>query len=328
MNVRVHMKAFVLAVLLCACFPLVEHARQIPEQSPAPKRQVALTFDDLPLQGPALSNSKLNVMTAKLLKSLTTNKVPALGVVNGHKLYSNKRLDPARVAMLRMWLDAGFELGNHTYSHADINTMPLASYQQDVIRGETTIRDLLREKGMPLRYFRHPVLHTGRTDQTRNALQQFLNSRGYTVAPVTIDNQDYVFADIYARAKRRGDAVTMRRVASEYIQYMERMFVFFEEQSRMLLGYELKQVLLLHANELNADHMDSLIAMIRSRGYDFITVEEALSDKAYELPERSTAKGMSWLFRWAAAKGVQLKPEPREPQWILELSREKVSAEY
>lgn len=320
-GVRINFKAIVLTVLLWVFLPLVEVAAQKPDQAAAAKRAVAVTFDDLPLQGPRLETSKLRAMTEKLLKSLAKHKIPPFGVVTGYKLYRNERLDPAQVAILRMWLDAGGELGNHTHSHADINIISLAAYQADVIRGEQVISDLLREKGMKLRYFRHPVLHTGRDEQTRIALHEFLTHRGYTIAPVTIDNQDFVFADIYARAKRRGDTALMQRIVREYIQYMEQMFVFFEEQSVQLLGYEPKQTLLLHANELNADHMDALVAMIRSRGYDFISLEEALTDNAYKSPERATPRGMSWLFRWAAAKGTRLESEPREPQWILDLFR-------
>ena len=310
-NIYNRNKKILLAVVVCLWLPLVAAAQ--------PKRQVAITIDDLPLQGPRLDTTRLKAMTEKLLRSLTTNKVPAFADVNETKLYRNGRLDPALVSILRMWLDAGVELGNHTYSHADINTTPLAAYKQDVIRGEKVIRDLLSEKGMKLRYFRHPVLHTGRDEQTRKALQQFLTERGYTVAPVTIDNQDFMFAEVYARAKRRGDVALARRVGGDYIRYMEQMFTFFEKESVEVLGYELKQVLLLHASELNADYMDQLIAMMRSRGYEFISLEEALTDKAYQLPERATAKGLSWLFRWAAGKGMQVNAEPREPQWISDL---------
>lgn len=312
-NIRNRNKRIFLAVVLCLCLPFVAVAE--------PKREVAVTFDDLPLQGPRLDTTKLKAMTEKLLRSLTTNKVPAFADVNESKLYRNGRLDPALVSILRMWLDAGVELGNHTYSHVDINTTPLAAYKEDVIRGEKVIGELMGEKGMKLRYFRHPVLHTGRDEQTRKALQQFLTERGYTVAPVTIDNQDFMFAEVYARAKRRGNVAVARRVGGDYIRYMEQMFTFFEKESAQVLGYEPKQVLLLHASELNADYMDQLVVMIRSRGYEFISLEEALSDKAYQLPERATAKGLSWVFRWAAGKGMQVTAEPREPQWIAEMFR-------
>lgn len=175
-GVRINFKAIVLTVLLCVFLPLVEVAAQKPDQAVAAKRAVAVTFDDLPLQGPRLETSKLRAMTEKLLKSLAKHKIPPFGVVTGYKLYRNERLDPAQVAILRMWLDAGGELGNHTHSHADINLISLAAYQADVIRGEQVISDLLREKGMKLRYFRHPVLHTGRDEQTRIALHQFLTT--------------------------------------------------------------------------------------------------------------------------------------------------------
>lgn len=113
------------------------------------------------------------------------------------------------------------------------------------------------------------------------------------MAPVTIDNNDFVFADVYARARAAGDRATMDGVAQSYVPYMESVTVHFENLSRQFLGYEVKQILLLHANELNADHMGDVIAMLRKRGYRFITVDDALQDPAYTLPDAQVARGSS-----------------------------------
>lgn len=293
---------------------------QISAQQPAPKhRQVSLTFDDLILQGPVLSNKALRDMTAKLLRSTKANSVPLFGDVVEYKLYSNDKLDPERVAILKMWLDAGAELGNHTYTHSSLNSHPLAAVQDDVVRGETVTKKLLEERGRKLRYFRHPVLQTGPDLKTKIAFEKFLATRGYTIAPVTIDNQDFMFAEVYARAKRRGDTALMKRVADEYVSYMEKMFEFFEKLSVDVVGYEVKQTLLLHANEINADHFDALLGMIRKRGYTFISLDDALQDKAYALPDAQTSRGLSWIHRWALAKGMTLREEPREPEWLTKL---------
>ena len=89
--------------------------------------------------------------------------------------------------------------------------------------------------------------------------------------------------------------------------------------ARSRVGYEVKQALLLHANEINADYFDQLVRMMKRRGYKFITLEQALRDKAYRLPDAQSSEGISWLHRWALAKGMKLREEPREPGFITAL---------
>jgi peptidoglycan/xylan/chitin deacetylase (PgdA/CDA1 family) len=283
-------------------------------QNPGRKagREVAVTFDDLPA---SQGSARVADINKKLVENLTRHRIPAIGFVNESKLYVRGETD-ARIALLQMWLDAGLELGNHTFSHIHINNASLADYKEDVIRGETVTRMLMREKGMRLRYFRHTNLRTGPTPEYERELNRFLAARGYTVAPVTIDNQEWVYAVAYAAALARGDRENVERIAREYIKYMEECFAFFEQLSTDFLGYEVKQTLLLHANELNADHFDSIVEMIKRRGYSFITLEDALKDRAYQLPATSSGWGDSWLHRWMMAKGLKKRPEPREPEWL------------
>ena len=281
------------------------------------QREVAITFDDLP--APQGSLETMRYITTDLLRSIKANNVPAIGFVNEGKLYVGGKPDAQRVALLEMWLNAGLELGNHTFSHVSIDETPLAAYKEDVIRGEVVTRRLLAGRGMKLRYFRHTQLRTGPTPEYKRELDKFLAERGYVIAPVTIDNNENVFAVVYARAKRRGDGETMKQVADAYMRYMEEIFAFFEKLSVDSLGYEVKQTLLLHANELNADYFDDLARMMKDRGYKFISLEEALKDPAYKLPDAQVKKGLSWLHRWMLAKGQKMKPEPSTPEFITQL---------
>ena len=283
-------------------------------------RAVVLTIDDLPGGGLAAGYSaqELKAMTGKLLRAIKTNRIPALAVVNEGKLYRQSVLDQHRADILRLWLDAGVELGNHTFSHPDINDTPLDQYEADVIRGETVTKSLLADRGMRLRYFRHPFLHTGLDLETKGSFEKFLLERGYTVAPVTIDDDDYIFADVYARARQRGDRETMKRVGEAYVPYMEKEFEFYERLSRDVLGYELPQILLIHASMLNGDYLDRLARMIRNRGYNFVPLEQALKDGAYGLPDDYVGRrGFSWLGRWAWTKGMKPIPQPDTPDFIM-----------
>jgi peptidoglycan/xylan/chitin deacetylase (PgdA/CDA1 family) len=284
--------------------------------TPTTGRQVAVTFDDLPAPQGELED--MRSITTRLLESVKRNRVPAVGFVNERKLYRRGEMD-ARTDLLRAWLDAGLELGNHTFSHINLQKAPLADYEEDVVRGETVTRMLLAERGMKLRYFRHPFLFTGTTPEYKKGLADFLAARGYTVAPVTFDNGDYIFADAYFKAKKRGDAETARRVADAYVPYMESIFEHFERLSVETFGREVRHVLLLHANEINADRFDELAAMMKRRGYSFVTLEEALKDPAYSEPDALYKSGISWLHRWRIAKGMPVKWEPEVPKFVEEL---------
>lgn len=175
-----------------------------PAMQTAPaSRAVAVTFDDLPATRGGLVT--MHDITNKLLRTLTTEQVPAIGFVNEIKLFVPDQTD-ARTALLEAWLNAGLDLGNHTYSHVPIDRVPFEVYRADLIRGETVTRRLLEARGLRLRYFRHTQLRTGPTAGYKAALDALLAERNYRVAPVTIDNNDFVFADVYARAKADRDS--------------------------------------------------------------------------------------------------------------------------
>lgn len=307
-------RAFLTFALLASALAAVA-AAQAGAAAPA-RREVAVTFDDLP--APQGDLEDMRRITSRLLESVKRNGVPAVGFVNEGKLYRRGEID-ARTELLRAWLDAGLELGNHTFSHLNLQRAPLEEYKDDVLRGETVTRMLLRERGMTLRYFRHPFLFTGTTPEYKKGLAEFLAARGYTVAPVTIDNADYVFADVYFKAKKRGDAETAKRVADAYVPYMETVFEHFERLAAETFGREIKHVHLLHANEINADRFDELAAMLKRRGYAFVTLEEALKDPAYREPDALYKNGISWLHRWRMAKGLPVKWEPEVPKFVDEL---------
>lgn len=176
---------------------------------------------------------------------------------------------------------------------------------------------LLAARGATLRYFRHPYLQVGLDLAERRALEAFLAARGYTVAPVTVDNDEYVFAFVYADALRRGDHVTAERVADAYLDYMVGVFEFVEDVSRRLTGREIAQVLLIHANQLNADRFADLAERLVARGYRFIPLDEALRDPAYALPDDYIGTwGISWLHHWELTAGAARSPSPDPPAWI------------
>jgi peptidoglycan/xylan/chitin deacetylase (PgdA/CDA1 family) len=313
-------------LLLCVCACVVALAARPASRTTAPARELAVTFDDLPgvsvVAGAGEdASSALRRMTGKLVGVLSSEHVPTVAFVNEGKLGPFGAADPDRVSLLRRWSDAGVELGNHTFGHLDFHRVPLAEFKEDVSRGEPVTRDLLALRGARLRWFRHPFLHTGTRIEDRRALEEFLASRGYRIAPVTIDNSEWIFARAYSNALDREDVALARRVAGAYVPYMDAKLDYFERQSRELFGREIRQVLLVHANSLNADRFAEVLRTIRRRGYRLVTLERALEDPAYSTAADTFIGrgGISWLHRWALSSGRRpLSGEPRAPQFVLE----------
>jgi peptidoglycan/xylan/chitin deacetylase (PgdA/CDA1 family) len=286
-------------------------------------RTIAVTIDDLPVVSTRRDLANRQEITKKLLGHIKKAKVPAIGFVNENKLYNGDARDEKQIDLLRMWVNDGLELGNHTFSHRSLNVIPLNEYQADLLKGEAITRELLAKKKKKIRYFRHPFLQTGLSMEVKGPFNAFLKQHGYTIAPVSIDNADYIFSAAYDKAFDAGDKDLMKRVGDAYVPYMEAKTEYWERQSMRLFGREIAQTLLIHANFVNSDYFDDLAAMLKRRGYEFVTLEEALKDEAYSQPDKFTGRaGISWLHRWTLDKGKDflVPDEPMVPDFVLKAS--------
>ena len=281
-----------------------------------PDRQIAITIDDLPASAAQfMSAQEITDVTTRIVGTLKQQQIPAVGFVNENKLYMRSGEVDARIAALNQWLDAGLELGNHAYSHPSFNRVGLKDFEESVIRGETVTRTLLAQRGKKIRYFRHPFLNVGRDLQSRQELESFLVNRGYRIAPVTIDPEDWAFAPIYDAALRSGDTALQQQIVAAFLKYADGVFDYDEKFSHELFGYEPPQIILLHGNNLEADHLGDLLEMLRKRGYHFVSLESALDDFAYSSPNTYVGdNGVGWLVQWAITRSHALpKGAPEFP---------------
>ncbi len=290
-------------------------------QSFAQTKQVCFTIDDMPLVTYGIKDTTYQkAMMNKLIAALTSNNIPAMGFVNEVKLHNNNELIPFQVQLLKTWLAAGLQLGNHTYSHPDYNALAPTDFFNEIMKGEQVTRTLMKQAGHQLTYFRHPFLHMGSTKAKSDSLTQFLTDHDYIIAPVTIDNADYLFAVAYKRAHDKNDKELMNKIGTDYITYMEQKVLYFEHQSHALFGRPINQILLLHANALNSDYLPALATMLKKNSYTFISLDKALQDKVYQTPITVFGPwGISWIDRWALSQGKKgdfFKGDPETPAYI------------
>jgi len=282
----------------------------------AQDRAIAFTIDDLPLNGSSIRIQRLREMTKKILTSIKKNRIPTVGFVNESLLYVPNETD-ARIAVLKMWIDSGVELGNHTFSHLGFKNTSLADYEDDFIRGEALTRLLMKPK--KVRYFRHPFLQMGDTRTLEDSFENFIGMRGCISVPVTIDTMDWMFLAAYAKSLKEKDRTFQKRVAEDYLKFVELKIDAGEKVSDALFNRNIKHILLLHANELNADNFESLVKIFKDRGYRFIKVEDALQDSVYRFPDKYLPTS-DWLSHWAFSEGRKFDL-PVPPEYIQQIFR-------
>ena len=295
----------------------------------AQDRRVAVTFDDLPFQADEATlcdPARIMAVTHDFVAMLRPLETHATAFVNAGRMCDAER-DAVLPQVLSAWLDAGLDLGNHTFGHINIHRTSADAYLADVDAGAPPVRAALEARGMRLRWFRHPYLFTGETQDKHDAIAAGLAQRGYLIAPVTLDNNDWMFADVYRKAEQIGDAALMQRIGAAYVAHMATVLDFFEPYSAELTGgREPAQVLLLHANSLNLAWYPQIHALYLARGYRFVPLEEALADPIYQHPDTYVrANGISWLHRWMQTDDRPIRWEPEPPAWIVAANKAPAS---
>lgn len=280
-------------------------------------RTVALTFDDLPAAG-TTDLTEVQSINRAILRALDRHHARAIGFVNEQKISLLSAPGQGR-EILALWVRHGNGLGNHTFSHADANLVTAEDFEREIISGEASAKMVLAPSGKQIQYLRFPYNHTGDTGEKHDAIAAFLARHGYKVADCTIDNSDYIFNAAYLKMLAKGDMQSAKRLREAYLAYTSVEIDYYAGLHRQVFGHEIPQVMLLHANRLNADLLDKILELFEKKHYKFVDLATAQSDPAYGTPDSFVSKfGPMWGYRWAKELGVRvdgnLETEP--PDWI------------
>lgn len=287
-------------------------------------RTVAITVDDLPYAGGILAAPAPTpeVVNDHLLAAFRAHRIPVTGFViqkRVESLGSNQG-----IKILKRWISQGFDLGNHTYSHSDINDLSPEQIKHEIVRGESTIAPLIKGAGKKLEFFRFPFNHTGDTRVKHDVIAAFLSQRGYRLATCTIDTSDYLFNNAYVQMLAKNDNVAAEKLRLEYVAYTSVEIDYYAALNKQVLGHEPPEVMLLHDNRLNADVIEQVLALFEEKKYQFVPLDVAQSDAAYRTPDTYITKyGPMWGYRWANERKVKVNGslEPDPPKWILDYGK-------
>ena len=213
---------------------------------------------------------------SKIVAALRQAKLPpTYGFVNAQWTES----EPDKIAVLRAWRDAGNPLGNHTWSHMNLDANPLDAFERDVARNEPLVSELMKNEDW--HWFRFPFLVEGNTPEKKNGIRSYLGKHGYKIAGVTMSFGDYLWNEPYARCKTKEDEKSVRRLEASYLRAAKSSADYSREMSNRLFHRDIPYVLLMHVGAFDAQMLPRLLAVYQKQGFQFVTLEQAESDKFY-----------------------------------------------
>ncbi|HVU50173.1 MAG TPA: subclass B3 metallo-beta-lactamase, partial [Polyangia bacterium] len=279
------------------------------EQLASERVEVAVTVDDLPVHGPLPPGVDRAGLADRIIATLGRHGLRGVyGFVNGKSVAD----DPASEAVLWRWLAAGNRLGNHTYSHLDLNKATLGAYLDDVAKGEGVLARLVPGSAS-WKVFRYPFLFEGDTSEKRAAVRAYLRERGYATAEVTIDAGDWAFNRPFARCAAQGNAAALAELRRSFVSVHLDELARVRGVTRELVHREIRHVLLLHLGAAEADGLDDLLTAFERAGVSWIPLESALGDPFYRLdPEAPSPDGAALPYLLARARGLTVPPSPAD----------------
>jgi len=255
---------------------------------------VHLTVDDLPWQierrqEHSLSPDQILRWNQRLLAILRAHDVQASGFVNC------VRLAPGDDRVLAAWRRDAHVLGNHTHGHLPANKVGTRAFLTDAASCQ---RQLTERLDTPPTTFRYPYLGYGADADQQQAIAEGLAELGLRNAPVTVPTSEWVFATRFRMALQAGDEALQEQIVAAWLDHMDRALQAADDLARATEGRPVVQTVLVHVNELNALHLDRLLARWAEAGVRFVDQSVALADPAYSAPvERIYPGALPWLAR-------------------------------
>ncbi len=261
---------------------------------------VAFTIDDLPAHGSVPPGVSRSDVARDYLAALKAHKVPAVyGFVNAIHL----KEDPSTLETLKMWRAAGYPLGNHSYSHMNINTGGLEAFEADVTAGEPILADLMA--GENWHYLRFPFLNAGTDPALHAGIMAWLRDHAYRIADVSMSFNDWAYTDTYARCYAKNDQAAIETLKSRYMKGVDAAIARSLRASKLVYGRQISHVLLMHEGAFSALMMPQVLAAFEAKGARFITLDQAESDPAYSETDDHAGEGLL-IERTAKEKGVNI----------------------
>lgn len=271
-------------------------------------QKLAITLDDLPQNGglpPGVTRAEITKNTLAVLKKY--HVPPVYGFINAKKLESSA--DGAEA--LKLWA-AAEPVGNHTYSHMDLEQNPPEAFERDIEQNEPALELLASKEDW--HWLRYPYLHEGDTVEKRRAVREYLKAHGYKIAQVTIDWEDYLWNGAYARCVAKNDKASIEWLRTSYLKTASDFIDLGRDMAKLVYGHDINHVLLLHLGAFSSTILPEAFELLKKKGFKFVTLDEAQSDPAYQSdPDAGLHDAGTLLDQMMQVKQIKFPPVTEKP---------------
>lgn len=262
---------------------------------------IAITVDDLSGNGRLPPGMTRLSIAGLYIQALKQRRVPEVyGLVNVSKLQRDS--DGAEV--LDSWRRAGYPLGNHSYSHLNLNrASTFEEWKTDVVKGEQEIAR--RMKGADWRFFRFPNMAAGKDQSQHDMAIAFLRQRGYKIAEATVSFDDWAYSDAYARCLAKGDDAAILAMKAQYLEGVDDGIVRMKALSHKVYGRMIPQILLTHLSGWSAAMLPDVLARLDSAGARYVRLTSVKRDPSYNADDPWTGNQLM-MERIAREKEIDI----------------------
>ena len=287
-----------------------------------------------------------------LTNNLKRHKIPVVGYINNSGNVKVENMKARNETIVSLWRDAAFEIGANfikfpkSYNAKPEDYRSLYQNKPFIPIADSPLRKKMNEKMENLRKKYGDITNLSAedkeklakdreefkqefTDEDNAKLQQemaesrklsevgerqWLKENNLKAVTFTINSVDWMYSNIYDSARNSNDKKLMKYVQDQYMDYLSKIFDYYEEASQQKFNRKIPQTFGLEPSRLVADSIDRILEMFQKRGYDVISMDEALKDEAFQLSinnfgGRSSFFGSGSFFK--QGKSIE-KPKPNE----------------
>jgi peptidoglycan/xylan/chitin deacetylase (PgdA/CDA1 family) len=188
------------------------------------------------------------------------------------------------------------------------------AFEREVAEDEPALELLEGDAKDDWRWFRYPYLREGDTVEKRRAIRAYLKARGYRIAQVTLDWEDYLWNTAYARCAARNDTKSIEWLKSSYLNTASAFLDLGREQAKLIYGHEINYVLLLHLGAFSSTILPEALDLLKKKGFQLVTLEEAESDAVYDGdPDVGLHDAGTLLDQWMQVKQIKYPRHAEKP---------------
>jgi hypothetical protein len=123
---------------------------------------------------------------------------------------------------------------------------------------------------------------------------------------------DWLYSEPYARCVAKNDRKAIAEMEKDYLAAAGEGITYYRAMAKALYGRDIPYVLLMHIGAFEAKTLPKLLALYRSKGFQFVSLEEAERDPYYAaFTDPSWPAPPNDLEHAMAARNLPAIPQPK-----------------